>query len=424
VLLGRWLALQEPKQLNEMRRIDGADTLAGLWTSTWPRLAAAAIASFVVVLGLSAGEVVLTSRLQPPGFEAVAGSVLNAVHYQRPEIVVAALVVFVLLAVVGAALIGGVWMGWRRVAAGSSAATLAILVVSLGGCVPEETGDATTLLPQNIFGGTGAVAGKFEYPRAMAVDREREIVYVVDKTARIQRFDRDGKHLGGWLMPEYETGKPTGLNVGPDGTVYVADTHYYRVVVFDPDGRERFRFGGYGEEPGKFIYTTDIAFGPKDRLYVSEYGGNDRIQVFTKDGEYEFEFGGWGEERGQFNRPQSMTFDESRTKLFVADACNHRIVVLDPEGKVLSIFGGQGRAPGQLLYPYDLALLDDGSLLVAEYGNNRIQHLAADGQSLGVYGSVGTAEGQLKYPWGVDVTDDHAFVLDSGNNRVQVVNLP
>ena len=86
-----------------------------------------------------------------------------------------------------------------------------------------------------------------------------------------------------------------------------------------------------------------------------------------------------------------------------------------------------GLQPYKLSVPVDLYKPKedyDGSLLVAEYGNNRIQHLAADGQSLGVYGSVGTAEGQLKYPWGVDVTDDHAFVLDSGNNRVQVVNLP
>ena len=62
--------------------------------------------------------------------------------------------------------------------------------------------------------------------------------------------------------------KPVGLSVHPDGRVFVADTHYNRVLVFDRDGKELARFGGYGKEPGHFIYPTDIAFGNDGRIYV------------------------------------------------------------------------------------------------------------------------------------------------------------
>jgi hypothetical protein len=54
-----------------------------------------------------------------------------------------------------------------------------------------------------------------------------------------------------WLMPEWELGKPTGLAVGDDGNLYVADTHYFRVMAFDPHGNEVLRFGRFGQGPGE-----------------------------------------------------------------------------------------------------------------------------------------------------------------------------
>ena len=83
-----------------------------------------------------------------------------------------------------------------------------------------------------------------------------------------------------------------------------------------------------------------------------------------------------------------------------------------------------GREPGRLLYPYDLTLLEDGSLVVCEFGNNRIQHFSPAGEPRGVLGRAGAGEGELQYPWGVDTADDRLFVLDSGNNRVQVIAAP
>ena len=116
-----------------------------------------------------------------------------------------------------------------------------------------------------------------------------------------------------------------------------------------------------------------------------------------------------------------MAFSADLGELYIADACNHRIVVTDPRGTPLRVLGGPGRGAGLLAYPYDVMVLDDGTLLVSEFGNNRLQRLSTEGQCLGLYGRVGSGEGELRYPWGVDGTDERIFVLDSGNNRVQVI---
>jgi DNA-binding beta-propeller fold protein YncE len=229
-------------------------------------------------------------------------------------------------------------------------------------------------------------------------------------------------------MPEWANGKPTGLSVAPDGRIFVADTHYHRIIAYDADGREVMRFGRYGEGPGEFIYPTDIAFAPDGRLYVSEYGGNDRVQVFTPEGEFLFAFGSFGPGPGQFNRPQSIAFSgaggDGPVELYIADACNHRIVVVDGNGHVHRSFGHAGVGAGELHYPYGVIVLDDGSILVAEFGNSRLQRFSSDGRSLGLFGRSGAGQGELRYPWGVAVADGELFVLDSGNNRVQVVDEP
>ncbi|MHC4334031.1 MAG: hypothetical protein ACYSUV_09815 [Planctomycetota bacterium] len=58
------------------------------------------------------------------------------------------------------------------------------------------------------------------------------------------------------------------------------------------------------------------------------------------------------------------------------------------------------------------------------FGNNRIQLFSADGASLAVYGGPGRRLGELAYPWGVAVDKQkRAFVVDAGNNRIQVWQL-
>jgi DNA-binding beta-propeller fold protein YncE len=258
------------------------------------------------------------------------------------------------------------------------------------------------------------------YPRAIAYSSVEDVFFVVDRVGRMQKLDRNGNYLLEWWLPQYASGKPTGMKVGPDGNLYVADTHYHRVVVFDPTGNEIRRWGQDGEGPGEFIFPTDIAFDEKGRIFVSEYGDNDRIQVFDPQGQFLFQFGKFGEEEGEFIRPQTMVIDGDT--LYVTDSCNHRISVYTTEGKFLRNMGSLGSGEGQFRFPYGMAFDRDKNLVISEFGNNRVQAIDRHtGKSLWTWGDTGRQPGQLAYPWGIAVdAGNRVVVVDAGNNRLQV----
>ncbi|MGA1401334.1 MAG: hypothetical protein ACO38P_13210, partial [Phycisphaerales bacterium] len=358
---------------------------------------------------------------------------LNAIHYQRGETVVLATLAMAAIGLAAAVVVAVLTRGRSRGAVGATMRSLApLLVLVIVGCgergepavsrEPREAANESDLpmamAVDRVLGGPGSVPGRFRKPRALSIDPQDGSYWIVDRSGRVQRLDREGKVVGGWTMPEFRLGFPTGITVEADGTVLVPDTHYHRVIAFDREGRELRRFGSYGTEPGRFIYPTDVLRLPDGRLLVSEYGGADRVQVFTPQGEFLFGFDG-SETGERFRRPQSMAI--LGEELFIADSGNHRIVVTDFAGRVRRILAGLGREPGRVAYPYGLAFDADGMLLVTEFGNNRVQRLdPATGASLGVWGGFGSAPGRLKYPWAVDERDGVVAVLDSGNDRLAI----
>lgn len=297
-----------------------------------------------------------------------------------------------------------------------AAALLVGLAMMLGltGCGDWQTPDDVW------FDATGAGPGQLVYPRGITYSRPDDSFFVVDRLARIQHLDRKGKFLNEWRMPQWQTGKPTGLSVGPDGNVYVADTHYQRVMVYRPDGQEVRRWGSAGTGPGQFIYPTDVAFDAKGRIFVSEYGDNDRIQVFDGAGNHLYQFGRFGQGDGEFSRPQSMVIDGDL--VYVTDACNHRIAVFTTDGRFVRNMGRVGSGLGQFRFPYGLDEDAHGRLIVCEFGNNRVQLVdKRTGQGLKAWGTGGREPGQLAYPWAATVDkNDRVVAVDSGNNRLQV----
>ena len=136
---------------------------------------------------------------------------------------------------------------------------------------------------EQVWGRRGISDGRLQKPRAMAIDGQDQI-YIVDMTARIQVFDRDGTFVRGWQTPQWKNGRPTGLSFDRDGNLLVADTHYFRMLVYTPEGRllEEKTIGGTpGRAPGQFGLVTDAVQDSRGNYYIAEYGQNDRIQKFT-----------------------------------------------------------------------------------------------------------------------------------------------
>lgn len=304
------------------------------------------------------------------------------------------------------------YRGWRP------AAFLALLLApALAGCLPETAPGRV----ERIWGGRGLLPGHFVKPRAIVIDPSDRL-FLVDFRAQIQSFDRDGQLLAHWQTPTHERGRPSGLTWSPDGRLWVADSHYHRILVYSPDGVLLETLGGdTGSGPlvGVFGYLADLAFDSRGNLYVAEAQEQERITKLDSQRAIVRQWGGRGPEPGQFSRIRALAFD-SADRLFVADACNHRIQVQDTEGRTIDVIGHMGSAPGELYYPYDVAIAPDGTLVVCEFGNHRVQRFNLAGESLGVWGRPGKEPGELWNPWAVGVDSTGAVhVVDSNNHRVQ-----
>ncbi len=337
------------------------------------------------------------------------------------------------------------------------------------GCTrPPEPGRP---IPQKaIIGSPGMEPGRFAKPRC--IDSDGKTLWVVDRAAKVQRFDAEtGICIQWFVMPDSELGKPTGITIGPspegDGSlcIYLADTHYHRVVAYAVPAlpatwkpgdvtsrpervvpREVLRFGSYGDAPGQMVYPTDIAVltaadgKTVERIYVSEYGGNDRVQAFDAAGKPLFAFGQPGDgqkpETIEFNRPQSIAFlapdknskDGRPSGLLVTDSVNHRLGVFDLDGKLQKWIGSPttaDQAPGHFNHPRGITMMPDGTALIVEFGNNRVQHInIATGQCLGLWGTGGRGDGQLAEPWGLARLGGLVYIVDAINHRVVVADLP
>ena len=299
------------------------------------------------------------------------------------------------------------------------------------GCVPTGAGGAVDL----IWGRYGLGEGKFVKPRAITID-DKDQLYIVDTTGRIQVFDVDGNLLRYWKTPQTKNGRPTGLSFQPasqtqDGVakVLVADTHYYRMIVYTLEGQriESAQIGGTaGHGSGEFAFVTDAVSDNDGCFYIGEYNASDRIQKFDPSGKFVCQWGGTGYKPGQFVRPQSLVISDN--VMWVADSCNHRIQRFDLSTRtpnLIDVFGGPGEAAGQFYYPYDLAVCADGDVVVVEYKNNRIQRFSNQGEPLAMWGSAGIEAGMLNQPWGIVVDSrQRIHVLDSNNHRVQRLYLP
>jgi DNA-binding beta-propeller fold protein YncE len=288
-----------------------------------------------------------------------------------------------------------------------------------------------------VVGERGTGSGQFLHPRSVAVNGDGSFC-VVDRSGRIQWFGADGGFLLCFQLPEFQRGQPTGINFAGSGQLLVADSHYQRVLAYEPLSRdqgppaESMRFGSEGSGDGQFTLVRDIVEDSRGFLYVGDYSGpRDRIEKFGPRGEFILDWGRRGSGDGEFRRPQGLAIGrgpDGGEFILVADSCNHRVQRFTLEGTFLGSFGKLGSGPGEMKYPYGVAVTPPEApghqgIYVVEWGNNRLQRFDARGRPEGTWGGPGHGVGELATPWDVAIgPDGRIFVVDYGNHRVQVLN--
>lgn len=306
-----------------------------------------------------------------------------------------------------------------------------ILACALLGC--DDGGERTLSVSQADYWPAPIHDHMFPEPRSIAIGPNDEVL-TLDRMARLVTFDASGavKHI--WRMPENANGNPQDACVLADGRIAVADTHYNRILFFNPQGEVVGQFGESGDQPGQFIFPVSIVQNDQGHLYVGEYGGKQRVQKFTAQGDFIQQFAGAGTEPGQFQRLAGMAWrrgDDGVGRLFIADAENGRVQIFTDQGEFDGLFGQSSQTQTFTDKPYhhfdmpwDVDVDQAGNVYVVEWGAGRISKFALNGRLIGRYGQRGPGEDQFRTPWAIGVDSQGRIrVADTGNRRIVALTL-
>ncbi|MBW2734627.1 MAG: NHL repeat-containing protein [Deltaproteobacteria bacterium] len=209
-------------------------------------------------------------------------------------------------------------------------------------------------------------------PLSCAVGADKRI-YIGDKKLRgVFIFDALGNPLGALGKGEGEFRMPNAIAVDREkGTVYVVDSKASQVRAFSTEGSFKFNFGSEGSGDGQFAFPTGIVFDPaRSLLYVASHNDG-RILVFSPTGTFLKVFGSYGAKPGSFSRAQGMALD-TKGRLYVADAFQTQLQLVDTNGSHVSYLGQMGKTRGKLMIPLDATFDAHGRLLVASYDTGKV----------------------------------------------------
>ncbi len=181
------------------------------------------------------------------------------------------------------------------------------------------------------------------YPSAVTMDASGTL-YVLqrgEKADPVLALERGGSILRSWGKGMYKI--PHSIRVDAEGNIWTVDSGSSMVLKFTPQGEKLMEIS-VGEQPagrGPTNGTTDIAFGPNGRLFISDGYGNARILEYTSSGERVRQWGSAGKGPGQFDQPHGIAVDDAGI-LYVADRRNGRLQRFDLSGKYLGEWANLG----------------------------------------------------------------------------------
>jgi sugar lactone lactonase YvrE len=293
---------------------------------------------------------------------------------------------------------GGVAGGWL------AAFTAVVLVLLMGGQVHAQT-VALPLLPTSVAYDT---AGNLYF-----ADTNRHEVYESSLAGALSVVAGDGVqgYSGdGGAATSAELNSPQGVAVGPDGTLYIADTGNERIravsggviTTFAGTGTAGFAGDGGAAVSALLRGPNALAIEASGALLVCD-AGNERvrqisngvIETIAGDGTQGFAGDGGAATSAELDTPMGLAVSGSG-QIYVADSHNNRIRVIASNGTI-STFAGDGVAgytgdggaatSAELALPRGLIVTSGGAVIFADSNNQRIRMVSASGTITTIAGS-------------------------------------
>ncbi len=133
----------------------------------------------------------------------------------------------------------------------------------------------------DTIGVRGVAPGQFNAPTFLAL-KENQVVVSDTLNARVQVLSDQGEPqliVGERGLYVGNLIRPKGVAVDDGGHLYVAESFYDHLLIFDAEGRLLLPIGGSGRLPGQFFLPGGIWTDARDRIFVADVF-NSRIMIF------------------------------------------------------------------------------------------------------------------------------------------------
>ncbi len=299
----------------------------------------------------------------------------------------------------------------------------------------EDLGGVTWV--RSIYG-YGPDISQMTEPASVAVDPDEGALWVSDQIRfRLVKYDGSGRFLQEFSGDSGDGDTfnfPSSITVAPDGWLYVAESTYDTVRVYDENLTLQ----------QTIAIPAPLSVAANNEMAV--IGAEAGFAAYSRDGELIGVIGTRGRDEDQFDKVNGVALDED-SNAYIVDSFNNRISKYDAEGfRVWMVETGPPgnqamgepvtaeqleeyaeQYPAFMQVPMGATLDGAGRLVVIDLLDFSIAAFdTEDGSFLGKWGEYGREDGKFAYPADIDYDAEYDWfvVADSGNSRAQIIRLP
>lgn len=253
---------------------------------------------------------------------------------------------------------------------------------------------------------------------------------------RVVEFDENGQYIDvfeGDKSSKDNFDFPSRIALAPDGWLYVVQSTYNNVKVYDDGGKLRQTI----EIPNPMSIAVNeniVVIGAQSGFAVYDREGNKLGMAGTR-----------GDGQDQFDTVNGVAVDDE-DNAYVVDSFNNRVSKYDKTGKRVWIVetglpsnkAGANMAsgnkdqikkkyPAMMQVPMGATIDGAGRLIIIDLLDFSVAALdTKDGKFIDKWGDWGHEDGRFAYPADIDYDPQYDWfvVSDSGNRRAQIIRLP